>query len=77
MRKTYWIEINTTEKVKGYKINGYSYSVISKNYYTWAVKCINGRRKCISRIYNKRSYCINDAKAFANATGLEIRCKNT
>jgi hypothetical protein len=63
----YWIEINYVVTERGKKI------------FSWCIKAINGRRKCISSMYFKRAYCVNDAKVIANMANLEIRnkCKNT
>jgi hypothetical protein len=59
MNETYWIEIiNATE---------------NENIWYWQVKCINGRVKASGHYYSRKVYCINDAKSFAEYTGLEIR----
>ena len=59
----YWIEINYAITQRGTKI------------YSWCIKAINGRRKCISSMYFKKSYCVNDAKPIAKMANLEIRKK--
>ena len=59
--KKYWIEIKRA-------------TVAMKWKYFWIIKCCNGRVKAFSKtLYSKRSYCINDATAFASEIGIEIR----
>lgn len=50
--------------------------VANKRWWTWSIKCCNGRVKATSNIYRKRSYCYNDAKAFANYVGIEVRSES-
>lgn len=57
MKQKYWIEIYTQE-----------------NFWRWKIKSINGRVKAFCGAgYPKRSLCLNDAKAFADYAGLEVR----
>ena len=42
--------------------------------WSWMIKCINGRKKAVNYgEYTKRSLCLNDARAFAEYAGLEVR----
>ena len=59
-KEKYWIEIR--------------FCVVgNKRVWIWVIKCCNGREKAASQLYEKRSYCFNDAKALAKYIGLEIR----
>lgn len=68
-RKKYWIEILDQFVPSGHAFAGY-------DYYTWVIRCINGRQKAAGNRYDKYCLCFNDAKALADYTGLQIRYDN-